>query len=233
VAVRQAACRPAGRYALLGGYLVTPVGDRSQSQPGACHRGRFAIIAGKRGFAGSDAGESLGGYELEPAVSSGGAPSTRNENHSLFAGSAGGLTRDSGTLTIEASRSLNLAGSLAPQVGDGLGPRVDIVADSLSIVSGRSNTPGVVELMANDLSRFGAASLLIGGRNRGEHQLTAALRTSACRECARGRRESSRCAGQHRHCRQCSLTAAAAVEQSEERLLVSAPAIASVSARRP
>jgi filamentous hemagglutinin len=157
------------RYALLGGYLVTPVENTTDFNPGQVLQTEdgFPIVAGRLGFVAAGEESRWRGFKIEPASwLRQRAEYAETSVETLFADRTGPRVADAGSLTIAASRTLNLAGRLAAQTGAGRGPRVDIVASDVAIVAARSAAPTSVELVAADLSRFGAASLLIGGTRR-------------------------------------------------------------------
>jgi len=157
------------RYALLGGYLATPVANTADFNPGQVLQSRdgFPIVAGRLGFAAAGEESRWRGFKIEPASwLRQRAEYAETPVETLFAARPGPRIADAGALTIAASRTLNLAGTLAPQAGAGRGPRVDIVASDIAIVAARSAASTSVELVASDLSRFGATSLLIGGTRR-------------------------------------------------------------------
>lgn len=153
------------RYALFGGYLVTPVAGSQDILTGQ-NQTRLdgaAILTGRTSVAGSVIADSrTQGFAIEDAtrvrVRAQYAEITLDQ---LFAGSAANLPRDAGTLTVEAGAALRLAGSLVPTTTGGRGSAVDIVANQLSILS-QPGTGAGVELLASDLEGLHADSLLIG-----------------------------------------------------------------------
>ncbi|MCB1744523.1 MAG: filamentous hemagglutinin family protein [Gammaproteobacteria bacterium] len=156
------------RYALFGGYLVTPIPGTTDLPVGRAAVGAdgVPIVAGRYAVAGSAAQDSrVQGF----SILSGAQVRSRAEYletplQDLYAGRALRSTRDAGTLVIEADRRLQLAGTLvAGGPLDGRGPSVDIVADQISLVTQAGAGSGV-ELLSGQLQSLGADSLLIGGR---------------------------------------------------------------------
>ena len=155
------------RYALYGGYLVTPVagtqdfvaGTPAQRDDGA------PILAGRHGVAGTAFVDSRSqGYAIE----NGARVRVRAEYvekglDTLFPDAPTQLA-DAGRLTIEAGQGLNLGATLLPNRAGGRGAQVDISADSLRVVTARQGTG--IELTADELAGLGAESLLLGGTRR-------------------------------------------------------------------
>ncbi len=155
------------RYALYGGYLVTPVAGSQDLVPGSFSRRADGapILAGRRGVAGSGFYESrTQGYAIED----GGRVRLRAEYveknlDTLFPDALTGVA-DAGRLSIEAGRALSLGASLSPNRAGGRGAQVDISADALHVVQQASQTSQTgIELSADALSALGAESLLLGG----------------------------------------------------------------------
>lgn len=154
------------RYALYGGYLVTPVAGTQDLQAGQ-NRTRLdgaQILAGRKGVAGTGTTDSRSqGFAIEDGARvRQRAEYAESSLDTLFAGKAVRTPRDAGNLTLDAGAALRLAGSLVPTATGGSGSQVDIIADELSIVS-RASDGGGVELLAGDLAGLNADSLLIGG----------------------------------------------------------------------
>lgn len=169
VAAGEYAVLPA-RYALLpGAYLITPLPGTQKIQPGVRQTlsdGATAIVAGKRSKAGTNAeAAQWSGYTIE----NGEQVRQRAEfNEQLasryFKAEGGGVPGDAGRLTVDASRSIRLDGSLAAAAAaGGRGAEVDFVGDNLAVVTERTASGVRVELVDEELSRLGAASLLLGG----------------------------------------------------------------------
>lgn len=158
------------RYALYGGYLVTPVADTADLGVGQnlARADGAPIVAGRYGVAGTGIHASrTSGF----AVENGQRVRARSEYvetslDALFGAQGAVRPLDAGTLVIEAGRSLSLLGRLLPNGTDGLGTRLDIAADELAVVDTLSGARSGVELLAGDLSALGADSLLIGGVRR-------------------------------------------------------------------
>lgn len=163
---------PAGRYAILparyalfGGYLVTPVAGTHYLPAGR----NLARLDGSRVLAGRYA--VAGGAVVDNrtqgfAIEDGARVRLRAEYaesslDTLFADRAVRTPRDAGTLSIAAGNALRLAGTLTPSTTGGRGSAVDIVANELSILS-RPNGGTGIELLAGDLAGLNADSLLIG-----------------------------------------------------------------------
>jgi len=152
------------RYALYGGYLITPVAGTQDLVPGSLTRRADGaqIFAGYRGVAGTDLIESRSqGYAIE----NGNQVRLRAEYveknlGTLFPNAVTGVA-DAGRLSIEAAQALNLGAELLPNRAGGRGAQVDIAAESLRVVQQRKNVG--IELTTNELSSLGAESLLLGG----------------------------------------------------------------------
>lgn len=163
---------PAGRYAILparyalfGGYLVTPLAG-SQYLPAGRNLARLdgsRVLAGRYAVAGSDV---IDNRTLGFAIEDGARVRLRAEYaesslDTLFADQAVRTPRDAGTLSIAAGAALRLAGTLTPSTTGGRGSAVDIVANELSILGAPNGGTGI-ELLASDLAGLNADSLLIG-----------------------------------------------------------------------
>ncbi len=166
-------------YALLpGAYLVTPkAGTQDQYQTRNDLAGT-AIVSGHYGVAGTDFQKArTQGFAIEPGT----IARTRSQytdytanqffaNKAVTAGTAlPQLPWDAGSLVINAKTSLSLAADLiANPVGKGLGGQVDISADRLEIVNRSEDlssvASGTVGLLAGDLNKLNAPSLLLGGK---------------------------------------------------------------------
>ena len=74
------------------------------------------------------------------------------------------LPQDAGTLTVNADQAITLQGTLKGDAATGgRGANVDIVASDISVVNNASDSAEGVKVVAGDLSRLGAESILIGG----------------------------------------------------------------------
>lgn len=165
------------RYALLpGAFLVTPVSAPplvTTAMPDGSQ-----LVAGQRinGFTGATAGGGvLAGFEIASAQVVKQRAEYSVDLANTFLRSAaetreGGTPRlpiDSGRLVFAAENTLDIAGSVsATPLSGGRGSEIDI-SSSLDIrIAGIGSAPtaGTLTLDAGALSRFGAASLLIGGR---------------------------------------------------------------------
>lgn len=154
------------RYALFGGFLVTPVdGSRDLASGLMTQRPDGApVLAGRFGAAGSAiADDRRRGFAIEDGAR------VRNRAQFLETPLQDQYTADAagpqgaGTLSIEARSALQLAGRLVPDTGNGRGAQVDIIADRLSIRQ-RADGGNGIELLTEQLAQLGADSLLIGGR---------------------------------------------------------------------
>ena len=155
------------RYALFGGYLVSPVALSQALAPGEVltRPDGVSVVAGRRGVAGTAIRDSLwSAFAVEsPAQVRRRAEYVKTDPGKLFAGGGGEVPGDDGTLSIRAGADLSLAGRLARGHGGGRGSRVDITAARIAVVNERSDVDGEVELLAAELNAFGADSLLLGG----------------------------------------------------------------------
>jgi hypothetical protein len=161
------------RYALFGGYLVTPVSGTTYQQSGQ-NESRLdgvRILTGQYGVAGSaDLDSRTQGFAIEDGERVRlRAEYAESSLDSLFADAAVRTPRDAGTLTVAAGAALRLAGTLTPTLTGGRGSAVDIIGNEISILShangGSGNElPGGarIELLASDLEGLNADSLLIG-----------------------------------------------------------------------
>ncbi len=156
------------RYALFGGYLVTPQAATQDMLPGQGFVGTdgVAIVAGKRRFAGGLMEESRwSGYAIENGTQvRARAEFAEAALDTLFAGAGMALPEDAGGVVIDARTHLSLAGSLTGATRGGRGSRVDILSDRIAVVNDIRPGTGEVQILAADLSNFGADSLLLGGR---------------------------------------------------------------------
>jgi filamentous hemagglutinin family protein len=163
---------PAGRYAILparyalfGGYLVTPLAG-SHYLPAGRNLARLdgsRVLAGRYAVAGSAVIDNrTQGFAIEDGARVRlRAEYAESSLDTLFADQSVRTPRDAGTLSIAAGAALRLAGTLTPTTTGGRGSAVDIVANELSIIS-RPNGGAGIELLASDLAGLNADSLLIG-----------------------------------------------------------------------
>lgn len=166
------------RYALLpGAFLVTAVDGYQDIRSGETFAlaDGSTVVAGYRTIAGTDRRDARsGGFALRPGsaiqAEASYALSSANEFIPERAADAGTavprLPRDAGILQLVASQSLSLAARLLAEPDkDGRGAAADIASAQLRIVSAAGQAAaGEVLLLADELERFGAESLLIGGR---------------------------------------------------------------------
>jgi filamentous hemagglutinin family protein len=170
-------------YALLpGAYLITPqAGTRDLASGSSYTRlDGVAVVAGRYGVAGTNIADSRWqGF----AVEHGAMARTRSEYkdygaNEFFTGKAErdgtavpSLPQDAGSLVLSATASIALDAVLkATPAGSGRSGQVDIDGDRLAVVASRdevANSPsGTVSLVADDLNRLNAPSLLVGGQRR-------------------------------------------------------------------
>lgn len=172
-----AAGLPAGNYAVLpahyallpGAYLVTPTGGGALPGLTGTRIDGTPLASGRFGRAYS------GQYDSQWtmfAVETGAAARLRSEyteytGDEFFNGKPVDRAADAGRMVIEVATELGLDGVIAANSQNGRGAQLDIIADQIAVVDGRSETalePGVVQLDAGSLSRLGVDSLLLGGR---------------------------------------------------------------------
>jgi filamentous hemagglutinin family protein len=156
------------RYALFGGFLVTPAAGTQDLAPNASLRrlDGAPILAGRFGEAGNDRADSRSqGF----AVETGARVRERAEYvetplDDFYSEGVLRAPRDAGNLVIRAGDTLRLQGELIRgNAINGLGAEVDIAtAAALSVVN-RLTGANDIELGAMDLANLGADSLLIGG----------------------------------------------------------------------
>ena len=167
------------RYALLpGAYYVTPVsgyqdlsiGQRIPQVDGS------VIVAGYSVASATNLGSArTSGFDIQPGTAVQNlAQYTLSEANAFFSSQAASagvnpqrLPQDAGTLALNATTQLALAGTLqaAPGAG-GRGADVDISSASIRIVDASSAPaaiPGVLDLDANSLNSLGVESILLGG----------------------------------------------------------------------
>ncbi len=164
------------RYALLpGAYLVEAVGGYQDIRPGDSYAtlAGASIVAGRRGVSGTNLFDSrTSGFRIRPGTNARVEARYDLSNANEFFTRAPedlvstSLPRDAGTVTLLATASLALEGTLRAATGEGgRGATLEISAPSLSIVGeGQSAAPGSLAVRASQLSALGAQRLLIGGR---------------------------------------------------------------------
>lgn len=166
------------RYALFGGYLVTPAAGTGDLRPGQGlqQADGAPVLAGRHAVAGNDrsAGRTQGFVVEDGARVRRRAEYLETPLDEFYTGVAAGAPRDGGDLVIEAGERLDLRAELvrgAPT--GGLGSAVDIASRAaMRVVDGLTAGEGIV-LRAADLAALGADSLLLGGtRTRGVDALT-------------------------------------------------------------
>gem|GEM_PF-1904731 len=156
------------RYALFGGYLVTPEPGTKDMKPGTAltRLDGAPVLAGRFGVAGSDAADSrTQGFAIESGDSVRNLAEYRETAlDDLFIDNIARTPADAGSLVIRAGDRLQLQSQLvARQTTIGLGSVVDIATNTaLSIVT-ETNGGNNIELRTTDLEGLGADSLLIGG----------------------------------------------------------------------
>ena len=184
-------------YALLpGAFLVTPVAGTSGLLQNTETASGYTIEAGRYGVAGTAAANSLTqGFEVQPGSLFTGSLSesaagviTSNTNSAspsqftayladqFFSQSGAQLPRDAGGLTLAAAAGLNLNAALLANPASfgglvGLGGQVNISGNNLTVVGSNSDLSalgsGVVGLVAGQLTKLNAPSLLLGGKRNG------------------------------------------------------------------
>jgi filamentous hemagglutinin len=162
------------RYALLpGAFLISPLDSSADIVPDSM-RSRVdgsPIVSGYRKVAGTEFRDQ---FWSEFVVESGSIAKTRSEYNIDLASSFFGeraarkeqaiprLPQDAGQLVIDAKFQLDLPIVRADVSNNALGGLVDIIADNLSIVTNKSVEPSQVELLADDIGKLQAGSLLLG-----------------------------------------------------------------------
>ena len=167
-------------YALLpDAYLITPQSGTRDMLPEQTltDLAGTTIVAGRYGMASANTQDARWqGFAVEP----GNIARSRSQYTDYLANSfftakalvanttASVLPKDAGSFTITAQTGLTLGAELiAAPVGNGRGGQVDISADHLAIVNRRealtSGDEGTVSLLAGDLNKLNAPSLLLGG----------------------------------------------------------------------
>ncbi len=184
-------------YALLpGAYLVTPKPGTQDMLPGqtVMDLAGTAIVAGRYGAAGTQDARWQG-FAVEPgAIARSRSQYTDYLADPFFSAKAAtqgvavsALPKDAGSLAISAQTGLSLGADLAAApAGNGRGGQVDISADHLAIVGRRedlaSGASGTVNLLADDLNKLDAPSLLLGGvrsKSKNGQRVTVSAQTLA------------------------------------------------------
>ncbi|MDT8406750.1 MAG: filamentous hemagglutinin family protein [Methylococcales bacterium] len=190
---------PAGWYQLLpahyallpGAYLVTPIAGTTDQFASVRDIAGVEIVPGRSGIAGTDiASPRSQGFAVEPGERARlFSEFTDHFANDFFPAKAESslelpaLPRDAGSLVIEARDQINLSTELlAAPTAQGLGGQVDISAENLRVVSDHDPlnpvAPGTVALVADELNRLGAPSLLLGGIRQRTPQGTVVTVTS-------------------------------------------------------
>jgi filamentous hemagglutinin family protein len=164
------------RYALFGGFLVTPAGYQDLAAGAGLQRLDGApILAGRYGVAGSAAADVRSqGFAIED-----GSRVRRRAEYlltpldTLYGDTR--APRDAGALVVRSGDQLQLQGTLVRDAAGavpGRGSAVDIATTAaLAVVDSLTGAAGI-ELLAADLARLGADSLLLGGvRSEAEGEL--------------------------------------------------------------
>lgn len=171
------------RYALLpGAYLVTPVAGSQDAVVNTTNNAGSPVVVGRYGVAGTAIADNRSSSFL---VEPGAIARTRSQYIDYYAGkffsdkaaaagqAAPQLPGDAGSLVLSAQRSLKLAAELAAQPAlRGVGGQVDITGNRLAVVGNSADLAGLdsgtVGLLASDLNKFNAPSLLLGGQRSKE-----------------------------------------------------------------
>ena len=156
------------RYALYGGYLVTPQSGTEGLSPGQglSFSDGSVVLSGRFGIPGTDGVETRSqGFEIADAdVILNRAEYVQTPLADLYSTASLRSTDDAGVLNIEAISQLELNGQLVnSDVVLGRGSEVNISASALSIVTDDSLATGIT-VAASQLEQLGADSILIGGR---------------------------------------------------------------------
>ncbi len=154
------------RYALLpGAMLVTPQGDITQPGLNVKTAAGVNVVAGKLGNAGSGVSDSLWSAFT---VENGAVALTRSEfnlyHASNFFTASGTRPQDAGRVLYDAISQLELDGDILASVsGNGVGGRLDVTADNITLVGSRSDGVDGIQLVASELQQLNVDSLLLGG----------------------------------------------------------------------
>jgi filamentous hemagglutinin family protein len=161
-------------YALLpGAYLVTPQAGSRDMQPGQSYTDYTGatVVAGRYGDASAGIADARWqGFTVENgAVARSHSEYKDYSANSFFAANlAAQLPQDAGRLSIEVANRLSLHAELrAAAANNGRGGQVDISANNLAVVGRREELTAApastVALLADDLNKLNAPSLLLGG----------------------------------------------------------------------
>lgn len=162
-------------YALLpGAYLITPSSDGQLSTAGS-HTQNLegsSVVAGYKTVAGTDIKQqSWSNFIVEPgkiALTRSQLDLTKANNFFVKQANKNGtaiprLPEDAGSLIFNAKTQLDLPTVRAEAANGGLAGYVDVVADNIAVVTTKTGTAGLVELLVSDLDTFEVGSLLLGG----------------------------------------------------------------------
>lgn len=154
------------RYALLpGALLVTPQGYSTQPGLKIETAAGSTVIAGKLGNAGSGVSDSLwSAYVVEP----GSVALTRSEfnlySASEFFTASGTRPQDAGRVLYDAISQLDIDGDILASVsGNGVGGRMDVTAENITLVGAKSDAIEGIQLVAGELEQLNVDSMLLGG----------------------------------------------------------------------
>jgi filamentous hemagglutinin len=167
------------RYALLpGAYYVTQASGYTDLTPGQhiAQADGSTIVSGYHVFAGTTLGDAhTQGFDIRPGTAVQNlAQYTGTSANSFFAAQALSveaatprLPLDAGTISLSATRSLTLNGTLdAAAATNGRGVAVDIDSAAIRVVDGSAPPPALADTLdvdANSLNKLGAESILLGG----------------------------------------------------------------------
>ncbi|MEO1034247.1 MAG: filamentous hemagglutinin family protein [Pseudomonadota bacterium] len=166
---------PAGNYTLLparyailpGALLISPVEGYTDILPGEAFQGLdgSVIIAGRATVNGTDVRATRSqGFALLPR-----SRAFEEAQYDLalasefFADTTARTPLDAGTVSLNATATLNLAGELVATTNN-RGAALDIASEFLRIVDNPTGAENFVEIRADDVAALGAESVLIGGQ---------------------------------------------------------------------
>lgn len=154
------------RYALLpGALLVTPQGYSTQPGLKIETAAGTTVVAGKLGNAGSGVSDSLWSAFV---VEQGAVALTRSEfnlySASEFFTASGTRPQDAGRVLYDAISQLDIDGDILASVsGNGVGGRMDVTAENITLVGSRSDAIEGIQLVAGELEQLNVDSMLLGG----------------------------------------------------------------------
>lgn len=154
------------RYALLpGALLVTPQGYSTQPGLKIETAAGTTVVAGKLGNAGSGVSDSLWSAFV---VEQGSVALTRSEfnlySASEFFSASGTRPQDAGRVLYDAISQLDIDGDILASVsGNGVGGRMDVTAENITLVGSRSDAIEGIQLVAGELEQLNVDSMLLGG----------------------------------------------------------------------